>query len=143
LRPNQVLALSLAYPLLLDDARARQVLAVVTDRLLTPFGLRTLDPGDPRYLASYSGDQQHRDAAYHMGMVWPWLFGPYCDAHLRFFGNRHVVHDMLQSFVPHLAEAGLGSISEIFEPEPPFRPVGCIAQAWSVAEILRHAIQAS
>jgi glycogen debranching enzyme len=78
-----------------------------------------------------------------MGMVWPWLLGPYCDAHLRFFGNRHVVHDMLQSFVAHLAEAGLGSISEIFEPEPPFRPMGCIAQAWSVAEILRHAIQAS
>jgi predicted glycogen debranching enzyme len=142
LRPNQVVALGLAYPLL-DGDEAKKVLAVVTKRLLTPFGLRTLDPGDPRYQAVYRGDQQHRDAAYHMGMVWPWLLGPYCDAHLRFFGNRHVVHDMLQSFVAHLAEAGLGSISEIFEPEPPFRPMGCIAQAWSVAEILRHAIQAS
>jgi predicted glycogen debranching enzyme len=142
LRPNQVLALSLAYPLLIDDARAQQVLAVVTDRLLTPFGLRTLDPGDPRYLATYSGDQQHRDAAYHMGMVWPWLLGPYCDAHLRLHGDARAVRDLLQPFTAHLSEAGLGSISEIFEPEPPFRPVGCIAQAWSVAEILRHAIQA-
>jgi predicted glycogen debranching enzyme len=143
LRPNQVLALSLAYPLLMDDGRARQVLAVLTDRLLTPFGLRTLDPGDPRYLAAYSGDQQHRDAAYHMGMVWPWLLGPYCDAHRRLHGDAKAVNDLLQPFIAHLSEAGLGSISEIFEPEPPFRPVGCIAQAWSVAEILRHAIQAS
>jgi len=143
LRPNQVLALSLAYPLLVDDARARQVLAVVTDRLLTPCGLRTLDPADPRYLAAYSGDQQHRDAAYHMGMVWPWLLGPYCDAHLRLHGNARAVRGLLQTFIAHLSEAGLGSISEIFEPEPPFRPVGCIAQAWSVAEILRQAIQAS
>jgi predicted glycogen debranching enzyme len=141
LRPNQVLALSLTYPLLIDDARAQQVLAVVTDRLLTPFGLRTLDPGDPRYLATYSGDQQHRDAAYHMGMVWPWLLGPHCDAHLRLHGDARAVRRLLQPFIAHLSEAGLGSISEIFEPEPPFRPVGCIAQAWSVAEILRHAIQ--
>ena len=139
LRPNQILALGLIYPLLEGD-QAGQVLDVVTGRLLTPFGLRTLDPADPRYQPAYRGDQRRRDAAYHMGVVWPWLFGPYCDAHLRFFGNRHVVHDMLQSFVPHLAEAGLGSISEIFEAEPPFRPVGCIAQAWSVAEVLRHVV---
>ncbi len=143
LRPNQILALSLAFPLLMAGDRARQVLAVVTDRLLTPFGLRTLDPRDPRYLAAYHGDQQHRDAAYHMGMVWPWLLGPYCDAHVRLNGDPQAVRGLLQPFIGHLSEAGLGSISEIFEPEPPFRPVGCIAQAWSVAEILRHAIQAS
>jgi len=139
LRPNQILALGLAYPLI-DGERAWQLLTVVSERLLTPFGLRTLDPADPRYQPVYRGDQRQRDAAYHMGIVWPWLLGPFCDAHLRFVGSRHFVDDLLLAFVPHLAEAGLGSISEIFEPEPPFRPVGCIAQAWSVAEILRHAV---
>jgi len=138
LRPNQVLALSLASPLVTDNARARQVLAVVSDRLLTPFGLRTLDPADPRYRCAYHGDQRERDSAYHMGMVWPWLLGPYCDAYLRVYGDQRAIRGLLQPFLGHLSEAGLGSISEIFEPEPPFRPVGCIAQAWSVAEVLRH-----
>ena len=73
-------------------------------------------------------------------MVWPWLLGPYLDAHLRIYGDREVVGRLLEPFRAHLGEAGLGTISEIFEPEPPHRPVGCIAQAWSVAEILRHAL---
>jgi predicted glycogen debranching enzyme len=140
LRPNQVLALSLAYPLL-EGGRARQVLALITDRLLTPFGLRTLDPADPRYRPVYRGDPSQRDSAYHMGLVWPWLLGPYCDAHLRIHGDHGAVRRLLEPFERHLSEAGLGNISEIFEPEPPFRPVGCIAQAWSVAEVLRHAIR--
>ena len=139
LRPNQVIALALVYPLMEGD-RARQVLAAVGGRLLTPYGLRTLDRDDPRYQPAYRGDQRNRDAAYHMGMVWPWLLGPYLEAHLRVHGDREAVRRMLEPFQQHLVEAGLGTISEIFEPEPPFRPVGCIAQAWSVAEVLRHAL---
>jgi glycogen debranching enzyme len=74
-----------------------------------------------------------------MGVAWPWLLGPYLDAHLRLHNDREVVRRMIEPFEAHLRDAGLGTISEIFEPEPPYRPVGCISQAWSVAEILRHA----
>jgi glycogen debranching enzyme len=142
LRPNQVLALGLVYPLIEGD-RARSVLDVVTAKLLTPYGLRTLSPDDPRYQASYQGDQRARDATYHMGMAWPWLLGPYLDVHLRLKDDRESVQRLLEPFLGHLSEAGLGTISELFEPEPPYRPVGCIAQAWSVAEILRHALALS
>ncbi|HEV3095639.1 MAG TPA: amylo-alpha-1,6-glucosidase, partial [Candidatus Dormibacteraeota bacterium] len=128
LRPNQVIALSLVYPLIEGD-RTRQVLATVSERLLTPYGLRTLNREDPRYEPTYGGDQRRRDAAYHMGMVWPWLLGHYLDAHRRIHGDVGAVRRLLEPFQSHLAEAGLGTISEIFEPEPPYRPVGCIAQA--------------
>jgi predicted glycogen debranching enzyme len=139
LRPNQVMALALVYPLIEGD-RARSAFDVVTSKLLTPYGLRTLSPDDPRYLASYDGDQRARDAAYHMGMVWPWLIGPYLDAHLRLKRDPVLIRQLLEPFRAHLSDAGLGTISEIFEPEPPYRPAGCISQAWSVAEILRHAL---
>ncbi|HXN03503.1 MAG TPA: amylo-alpha-1,6-glucosidase [Candidatus Acidoferrum sp.] len=142
LRPNQVIALGLVYPLI-EGEPARRALDVVTAKLLTPYGLRTLSPDDPRYQSSYRGDQRERDAAYHMGMVWPWLLGPYLDAHGRLDGDRPAVHRLLEPFTAHLLDAGLGTISEIFEPEPPYRPVGCIAQAWSVSEVLRHVLALS
>ncbi len=142
LRPNQVLALALVYPLI-EGERARRTFEQVTTHLLTPYGLRTLNREDPRYQPAYQGDQRSRDAAYHMGMVWPWLLGPYLDARRRLGIADPPVVEVLQAFVPHLAEAGLNTISEIFEPEPPYRPVGCIAQAWSVAEVLRHAALAA
>ncbi|HXL18343.1 MAG TPA: amylo-alpha-1,6-glucosidase, partial [Streptosporangiaceae bacterium] len=129
LRPNQVIALGLVYPLI-EGEPARRALDVVTAKLLTPYGLRTLSPDDPRYLSSYRGDQRARDAAYHMGLVWPWLLGPYLDAHRRLDGDRPAARRLLEPFTAHLLDAGLGTISEIFEPEPPYRPVGCIAQAW-------------
>jgi glycogen debranching enzyme len=138
LRPNQLVALALVYPLFEGD-RARCAFDVVTSKLLTPYGLRTLSPDDARYQSSYVGDQRARDTAYHMGMVWPWLMGPYLDAQLRITADREGARRLLEPFLAHLGDAGLGTISEIFEPEPPFRPVGCISQAWSVAEILRHA----
>jgi len=141
LRPNQVIAMSLAYPLI-EGEQARSALDAVSATLLTPYGLRTLSPKDERYQPAYRGDQRARDAAYHQGLVWPWLLGPYLDAHLRIHGDRAAAGRVLEPFTAHLAEAGLGTISEIFEPEEPFRPVGCIAQAWSVAEILRHALAA-
>ena len=139
LRPNQLLALGLVYPLV-EGEHALSALDHVTARLLTPFGLRTLSPDDPRYEFRYQGDQRSRDAAYHMGTVWPWLLGPYIDAVKRLHADPVPVMTLLGAFTDHLSRAGLGSISEIFEPEPPYRPVGCIAQAWSVAEILRQAI---
>jgi predicted glycogen debranching enzyme len=142
LRPNQVMALGLVYPLI-EGERARAAFDVVTSRLLTPYGLRTLSPDDARYQCVYQGDQRARDFAYHMGLVWPWLLGPYVDAHLRLGGDRAGARKLLEPFLGHLSDAGLGTISEIFEPEPPYRPVGCIAQAWSVAEILRHALALS
>ncbi|TMC46979.1 MAG: glycogen debranching protein [Chloroflexi bacterium] len=138
LRPNQLMALGLTYSLV-DGERARRSLDRVTEKLLTPFGLRTLSPDDPRYLHRFGGDHRSRDAAYQMGIVWPWLLGPYLDAHQRIHGDPTVVARVLAPFEAHFRDAGVGSISEIFEAEPPYRPAGAIAQAWSVGELLWHA----
>ena len=138
LRPNQLMALGLANPLI-DGERARRSLDRVTEKLLTPFGLRTLSPEDPRYRHRFGGDHRNRDAAYQMGIVWPWLLGPYLDAHQRIHGDPTVVARILAPFEAHFREAGIGTVSEIFEAEPPYRPAGAIAQAWSVGELLWHA----
>jgi predicted glycogen debranching enzyme len=140
LRPNQLLAISLPYPLL-EGEEARRILDAVTGSLLTPYGLRTLDPHDPRYAGRYSGNQWQRDAAYHQGTVWPWLMGPYLDAFLRAKGHseeaKATARELLRPLMEHLGEAGLGSLSEIFDGDSPHTPQGCYAQAWSVAEVLR------
>jgi glycogen debranching enzyme len=139
LRPNQLIALSL-QPDLLTMHQARSVLRIVREQLFTPFGLRTLSPQDPRYVGLYRGDRHSRDAAYHMGTVWPWLLGPYFDAVAAVDGAetaRRELAGILPDLRRHLTEAGLGTISEIFDGDAPHLPVGCIAQAWSVAEILR------
>jgi len=136
-RPNQLLAISLRHPIL-DQARWEPVIAVVRQRLLTPMGLRSLAPDNPDYKPRYDGDLRARDAAYHQGTVWPWLLGPFIEAWLRIHpGDRAGARGFLEGLVPHLSEAGLGSISEIFDAEAPFAPRGCVAQAWSVAEMLR------
>jgi predicted glycogen debranching enzyme len=136
-RPNQVLAISLRHAVL-DPEHWQSVLEVVERRLLTPVGLRSLAPGHPDYKPRYFGDLRARDAAYHQGTVWAWLIGPFLDAWLKVFPNdRAGARRRLEGFVPHLAEACVGSISEVFDAEPPFTPRGCIAQAWSVAEVLR------
>jgi predicted glycogen debranching enzyme len=136
-RPNQVFAISLDYPVL-DRSRWHAVLNVVRDRLLTPVGLRSLAPGHPDYKSKYYGDLRARDAAYHQGTVWGWLIGPYVDAWLKVYpDDRAGAHRLLEGFVAHLDEACVGSISEIFDAEAPFVPRGCVAQAWSVAEVLR------
>ena len=106
-------------------------------RLLTPFGLRTLAPSEREYRRDYHGDLRTRDAAYHQGTVWPWLVGHFIDAWLRVYGDPVRARALLAAFPDHLAAAGIGSVSEICDAEPPFRPRGCIAQAWSVAEVLR------
>lgn len=136
-RPNQVFAISLDHPVL-DKGRWKSVMDVVTDRLLTPVGLRSLAPGHPDYKAKYYGDLRARDAAYHQGTVWAWLIGPYVDAWLKLNpGKEAEARGFLSGFAAHLDEACVGSISEVFDAETPYTPRGCVAQAWSVAEVLR------
>jgi len=136
-RPNQLFAISLPHAVL-DPGRWKPVLETVGDRLVTPVGLRSLGRGHPDYKPKYFGDLRARDAAYHQGTVWAWLIGPWIDAWLRVYpDDRRGARRFLDAFVPHLDQAGIGSISEVFDAEPPFTPRGCIAQAWSVAEVLR------
>jgi predicted glycogen debranching enzyme len=146
IRPNQILALSLPFPLLEGD-RARSVLAVVERELLTPFGLRTLAPSDHAYQGRYGADrtvanQYERDITYHQGTAWAWLLGPWVDARMKVYGraaeNVGFIAERLKPIRDHiLGSAGLGSVSEIFDGDAPHHPCGCIAQAWSVAELLR------
>jgi predicted glycogen debranching enzyme len=140
IRPNQIFAISLPHSPLSPD-RQRAVLQTVRHHLLTPRGLRTLSPEDPRYTGSYEGSPPSRDRAYHQGTVWAWLIGAFVEAHLKVHaGDKEAVEQAdrwLGQFDEHLSEAGMGYISEIFDGDPPHRPRGCIAQAWSVAELLR------
>ncbi|MBI2853752.1 MAG: glycogen debranching enzyme family protein [Chloroflexi bacterium] len=136
-RPNQVLAISLPHAVL-DRAMWEPVIKVVAEKLLTPVGLRSLAPGSPGYRPTYFGDIRSRDAAYHQGTVWPWLIGPFIDAWLKLHpGDKRGARKLLDGFLPHLNEACIGSISEVFDAEQPFTARGCISQAWSVAEFLR------
>jgi predicted glycogen debranching enzyme len=138
-RPNQLFAISFRYPLLARE-RWKPVFDAVTEKLLTPYGLRTLAPDDPNYRPRYSGNRQERDQTYHQGSVWTWLLGPYLDAHHKVYPGAAGDRKFLKPFESHLQQAGVGSISEIFDGEQPHAPRGCIAQAWSVAEVLRHAV---
>ncbi len=136
-RPNQLFALSLPYPVL-EESRWRSVVELCQEKLLTPLGLRTLSMDHPDFRTKYSGDLRSRDAAYHQGTVWAWLIGPYIDAWLRVHpGEVKAARALLERFSKHLSEAGIGSISEIFDAVEPYTPRGCMAQAWSVAEVLR------
>jgi predicted glycogen debranching enzyme len=136
-RPNQIFAISLPHPIL-DESRWPAVLDVVTKQLLTPVGLRSLAPNDPSYKEKYDGDLRARDAAYHQGTVWAWLIGPYIDAWLKVHPkDPSRARPFLEGLIRHKNDACIGSVSEIFDAEAPFLPRGCIAQAWSVAEVLR------
>ncbi len=139
-RPNQIFAVSLPYTML-SPRIARKVVEKAEAELLTPVGLRTLSPRDKRYRPVYEGNPLARDSAYHQGTVWAWLIGPYIDAYRKVYagepGLEEKISGLLKGFERHLSEAGLGSISEIFDGDPPHRARGCIAQAWSVAEVLR------
>jgi predicted glycogen debranching enzyme len=136
-RPNQLFAIALDNPVL-DRERWEPVIRVVRERLLTPVGLRSLAPGHPDYKAKYYGDLRARDAAYHQGTVWGWLIGPFVDAWLKLHPeDRAGARQLLHGIVSHLDDFGLGSIAEIFDAEEPYTARGCIAQAWSVAEVLR------
>ncbi|XXU73628.1 amylo-alpha-1,6-glucosidase [Sorangium sp. So ce1151] len=136
-RPNQIFSISLPNPVL-DPAHWKGIVDQVKERLWTPVGLRSLAPGHPDYKPKYFGDLRARDLAYHQGTVWGWLMGPFVDAWLKVYpADLAGARSLLAGFPPHLDEACAGSISEIFDAEPPFTPRGCVAQAWSVAEVLR------
>ena len=133
---------SIRWAVEIDESRWPAVLDVVTDKLLTPYGLRTLDPEHPDFKAQYFGDLRARDAAYHQGTVWAWLIGPYIDAWLRVHpGGQRQARTLLAAFDRHLGDACIGTISEIFDAMAPHEPRGCVAQAWSVAEVLRCLIR--
>jgi predicted glycogen debranching enzyme len=136
LRPNQILAVSLRESPL-SAARQRLVVDACANALLTSHGLRSLSPADPAYIGVYGGPQDQRDSAYHQGTVWTWLMGPFIDAHLKVYQDAAAAMRIIAPLGDHLNTVGLGTISEIFGGDAPFPPVGCIAQAWSVAEILR------
>jgi predicted glycogen debranching enzyme len=144
IRPNQIFAVSLPHSMLSPE-RAKQVVDVVEQQLLTPYGLRSLAPGDPHYRGRYTGDGASRDGAYHQGTVWPWLMGPFITAYIKINGGSEAARRQAELWLTplkeHLSDAGLGHISEIFEGDAPHGPVGCIAQAWSVAEILRATVE--
>ncbi|MBD2432177.1 MULTISPECIES: amylo-alpha-1,6-glucosidase [Fischerella] len=136
-RPNAVIALSLAH-CAFSIQQGRQILQLATKRLLTPYGLRTLDPGDPEYIGKYTGHPQRRDRSYHQGTVWCWLIGPFIRAWKRFYATEPLPFDWQPLLEHFLAEGCLGSISEIFDGDEPHTPRGAIAQAWSLAEVLRQ-----
>jgi predicted glycogen debranching enzyme len=146
IRPNQLLAASLTFPVLSRE-QAQAMLKVVEEHLLTPMGLRTLSPKHPDYKGEYglgkaSANQYDRDITYHQGTVWPWLMGPWVNARIYAYGeteeNFSFIREHLKALIEHIEGAAcLGSISEIFDGEAPHKPQGCVAQAWSVAELLR------
>jgi len=143
IRPNQVLAISLTHTMVAKD-RAVSILSVIERELLTPRGLRTLSPSDPNYIGRYEGGPGTRDGAYHQGTVWPWLMGPYITAYVKVSGRkagRRFAAMWLENFQQHLYEACLGQVSEIFDGDAPHSPRGCVAQAWSVAELLRAMVE--
>jgi glycogen debranching enzyme len=144
IRPNQVIAISLTNTMVSRD-RAARILRVVEGELLTARGLRTLSPSDPNYIGRYEGGPDTRDSAYHQGTVWPWLMGPYISASVKTFGSnagRTLAATWLENFEQHLHEACLRQVSEIFDGDAPHAPRGCVAQAWSVAELLRAIVEA-
>jgi predicted glycogen debranching enzyme len=136
LRPNQILAVSLPVsPLSLEQQKS--VVEVCARNLLTSHGLRSLAPGEPGYTGHYGGSPRDRDAAYHQGTVWGWLLGPFALAHYRVYRDRTAALRFLEPLGRQIYSSGLGTLSEIFDGDPPFTPRGCIAQAWTVAEVLR------
>jgi glycogen debranching enzyme len=146
IRPNQILAVSLDYTML-DNDKSQKVVEVVNRDLVTPYGLRTLSLGDPKFVGKCMGDSRSRDMAYHNGTIWPWLLGPYVTAYLKVNDySAKAREQMLENlvlplFTVGIHQGGLGTINEIYDCDPPNAPRGCISQAWSVAEPLRAYIE--
>lgn len=135
-RPNQIFAVSLPVSAL-TAVQQRAVVESCAKNLLTPFGLRSLAPVEPGYSREFTGNEEARAAAYHQGTVWAWLLGPFALAHFRVYRDAAAALKLFDAIPEHMKEAGLGTISEVFDAESPFAPRGCPAQAWSVGEILR------
>jgi glycogen debranching enzyme len=146
LRPNQILAVSLDFSML-DKAKQTAITSIVQDKLWSTYGLKTLSQGDPKYRGKYYGNWAERNYAYHNGTVWPWLIGPFVTAFLKTKNfdakwRKHAFDNFLQPlFKDQMVNAGLGTLSEVFDGDSPHSPGGCIAQAWSVAEPLRAYVE--
>jgi predicted glycogen debranching enzyme len=138
IRPNQIFAVSLFYKMLSPE-KAKAVVDTVARHLLTPYGLRTLAPGDPQYRGRFEGDPASRDSAYHQGTVWPWLMGPFVEAYRYVYGHDPGIPDALTQY---MEQEGVGQLPEVFDGDEPHRPGGCIAQAWSVAELPQRPVPA-
>lgn len=136
-RPNQIFTVSLPFPVV-DTNHQEKIVKTVQDKLLTPYGLRSLARDEPGYHGNYSGDVAERDLAYHQGTIWSWLMGPFITAFIKVGGRKEEALGFLTKLIgDHLVEAGIGTISEIFDGDEPHAPRGCISQAWSVGELLR------
>jgi glycogen debranching enzyme len=135
-RPNQIFAVSLPVSAL-TIVQQRAVVESCSQNLLTPFGLRSLAASEPNYSRQFIGNEAERAAAYHQGTVWAWLLGPFALAHFRVYRDANAASRLFGAIPEHMKEAGLGTISEVFDAEAPFAARGCPAQAWSVGEILR------
>lgn len=144
IRPNQIMAVGLSYAVI-EGEKAKSVVEKVWKELYTPYGLRTLSINNPQYRGVYSGDILSRDGAYHQGTVWTWPLGRFIKAYVKVNGlteqARKNAADFIKPFTDHMKDGGLGNISEIFDGNAPHYPRGCFAQAWSVAEILRAAVE--
>ena len=142
IRPNQIYAIGLPFPLL-NEERANRVFQIVRNKLATAKGLRSLDQGNEKYCPVYGGDPWHRDSSYHQGTEWSFLLGPYIDALVKLKGKegKSEAVEIMNAFFDHLKETGVGTVSEIFDAEPPHTPRGCMAQAWGVAEVLRVLVE--
>ena len=146
LRPNQIIAVALDFSML-DKEKSMHIVDVVWKKLVTPYGLKSLSDDDPRYCGRYVGGWDERNLAYHNGTVWPWLLGPFITAFLKVRDYNeewriYVYENFLKElFTRHVFEAGLGTISEVFDGDPPHTPRGCISQAWSIAEPLRAYVE--
>ena len=144
IRPNQIFAVSLPHTMLSQE-RAKLVVQKVQEQLLTPYGLRSLSPNDPHYRGHYGGDTYSRDSAYHQGTVWPWLMGPFIRAYVKVNGRSEAARRQAEKWLlplrQYVQQAGVGHIPEIFSGDAPHQPAGCIAQAWSDAELLRAVVQ--
>ena len=136
LRPNQIFAVSLPFPLL-EGERAQAVVDICARELVVSYGLRSLAPDESDYVGYYGGDVLQRDRSYHQGTAWAWLLGPFATAHYRVYGRASTAWSYLEPLADHLQDYGMGTISEIFDGDPPHQARGAIAQAWSVAEVLR------
>jgi predicted glycogen debranching enzyme len=138
LRPNQLFTISLPFALV-EGEKAKSILEIITEKLYTPVGLRSLPMEDVHYVHQYGGDQWHRDSSYHEGTVWSWLLGPYVDALMKseVGGRKSDALKVIENFRYHLNDGCIGSVSEIFDADAPHHPRGCVAQAWGVAEVLR------
>ncbi|BDB97860.1 amylo-alpha-1,6-glucosidase [Saccharolobus caldissimus] len=145
IRPNQIFAISLPFPVIDDKLMASKILSVVESKLLRPYGLSSLARGDPKYKPVYKGDRKSRDEAYHNGPIWPWLLGSYVDAKIKIENNPIEIKLLIEQFKPLITHAieNQGYISEIFDDIPPYKPRGCIAQAWSNAEVYRALVAIS